>query len=293
MNETTPKVLSIQSHVVHGYVGNRCAVFPLQLNGFEVDVIHTVQLSTHTQYPEVKGRRMTKDDLNDLVSGLTLNKLIDKYSYLITGYISNIDFIPIIIQIVEHNRKVNKDFFYLFDPVLGDNDRLYAPKELIPLYRNKLLKYSTIITPNQYECQWLSGMKLNEKKDIRPICQIVKYETDEQSLYLYVSENGKIEEIKFPRLNSSFTGTGDLFTSLFLVNFHQLRHDVGEVCIRTLSSIHRILKYTNECVERKRKEKEVLTADDLELKLIECRKELEYSNNKNLRNLFSVNKLEI
>ena len=30
------KVLSVQSHVVHGYVGNRCAVFPLQLLGFDV-----------------------------------------------------------------------------------------------------------------------------------------------------------------------------------------------------------------------------------------------------------------
>jgi len=43
----SPRVLSIQSHVVHGYVGNKCAVFPLQLHGFDVDPINSVQFSNH------------------------------------------------------------------------------------------------------------------------------------------------------------------------------------------------------------------------------------------------------
>jgi hypothetical protein len=42
------RVLSIQSHVVSGYVGNRCAVFPLQLLGFDVDFVNTVNFSNHT-----------------------------------------------------------------------------------------------------------------------------------------------------------------------------------------------------------------------------------------------------
>ena len=44
----SPRVLSIQSHVVHGYVGNKCAVLPLQLHGFDVDPINSVQFSNHT-----------------------------------------------------------------------------------------------------------------------------------------------------------------------------------------------------------------------------------------------------
>lgn len=39
------RVLSIQSHVVHGYAGNKCAVFPLQLHGFDVDFINSVQVN--------------------------------------------------------------------------------------------------------------------------------------------------------------------------------------------------------------------------------------------------------
>lgn len=39
---------SIQSHVVRGYVGNKCSVFPLQLLGFDVDPVNSVQFSNHT-----------------------------------------------------------------------------------------------------------------------------------------------------------------------------------------------------------------------------------------------------
>jgi hypothetical protein len=42
------RVLSIQSHTVHGYVGNKAAVLPLQLLGFDVDPINSVQFSNHT-----------------------------------------------------------------------------------------------------------------------------------------------------------------------------------------------------------------------------------------------------
>ena len=41
-------ILSIQSHVAYGHVGNRSAVFPLELLGFDVWPINTVQFSNHT-----------------------------------------------------------------------------------------------------------------------------------------------------------------------------------------------------------------------------------------------------
>ena len=49
-SSSTRRVLSIQSHVVSGYVGNKSAAFPLQLLGFEVDTINSVQFSNHTGY---------------------------------------------------------------------------------------------------------------------------------------------------------------------------------------------------------------------------------------------------
>ena len=82
-----PRVLSIQSHVVSGYVGNRAAVFPLQLLGFEVDFINSVQFSNHTGYPTFTGKSqvLDGDGLLDLTTGLLNNGLTDDYSYILTG----------------------------------------------------------------------------------------------------------------------------------------------------------------------------------------------------------------
>ena len=67
------RVLSIQSHVVHGSVGNKSATFPLQLLGFEVDPINSVQLSNHMGYPHYGGQITAAGELEKLVHGLDIN----------------------------------------------------------------------------------------------------------------------------------------------------------------------------------------------------------------------------
>ncbi|CAD7940965.1 unnamed protein product [Amoebophrya sp. A25] len=64
------RVLSIQSHVVHGYVGNKSAVFPLQLLGFDVDPINSVHFSNHTGYPSFAGDILSADNLRKLADKL-------------------------------------------------------------------------------------------------------------------------------------------------------------------------------------------------------------------------------
>ena len=78
------KILSIQSHVVHGYVGNRAAVFPLQLLDFEVDFINSVQFSNQTGYKSFRGQRLNSEDLSELFLGLKENDLL-KYTHILTG----------------------------------------------------------------------------------------------------------------------------------------------------------------------------------------------------------------
>jgi len=85
------RVLSVQSHVVHGYNGNNAATFPLQVLGYEVDAVNSVQFSNHTEYREYRGQVLTSDDLQDLISGLRNNDLLH-YSHLLTGKINkNVD----------------------------------------------------------------------------------------------------------------------------------------------------------------------------------------------------------
>jgi len=83
---THPKrVLSIQSHVVHGYVGGKAAVFPLQLLGFDVDIVNTVHFSNHSGYGKFGGTKATADDLEDMFGRLEVNEMIQTDGRVITG----------------------------------------------------------------------------------------------------------------------------------------------------------------------------------------------------------------
>ena len=116
------RVLSIQSHVVHGYVGNKSASFPLQLLGYEVDAINTVQLSNHTstvsylinqttkplitklvtlEYPSFTGHKLSGDQIIDLINGLDANGILSTYSHLLVGYIGQSSSLEIIREIIK------------------------------------------------------------------------------------------------------------------------------------------------------------------------------------------------
>ena len=117
------RVLCIASHVVHGYVGNRAAVFPLQVLGFEVDVINSCQLSNHTGYPSFKGDFLSGAQLDNLVNGLQSNHLLD-YDYVLTGYIRNQDFLASVIRLVDLIKLNRPSVRYICDPVLGDHGKV-------------------------------------------------------------------------------------------------------------------------------------------------------------------------
>lgn len=132
-----PRVLSIQSHVVSGYVGNRAAVFPLQLLGFEVDFINSVQFCNHTGYPSFNGQVLKGEELQTLVSGLEANFLED-YDYILTGYIGSESFLSSVLESVDSVLKANPKARFVCDPVLGDEGKYYVPRELVGIYRNKV-----------------------------------------------------------------------------------------------------------------------------------------------------------
>ncbi|MBN3321602.1 PDXK kinase, partial [Atractosteus spatula] len=114
------RVLSIQSHVVRGYVGNKSASFPLQVLGFEVDSINSVQFSNHTGYAHWKGQVLTADELHVLYEGLKLNN-VNHYDYVLTGYTRDTSFLEMVVDIVQELKRQNPNLVYVCDPVLGDH----------------------------------------------------------------------------------------------------------------------------------------------------------------------------
>lgn len=148
--------------VVYGYVGQKCAVFPLQLHGFNVCPVNSVQLSTHTGYQAIKGQRLSGEDLQMLADGLEANGVLSFATHVLTGYIANESFLRTVAQLVQRVRSNNPFAVYVCDPVLGDDGKLYVPAELIPVYRSVAVPLATLLTPNQTEAEALTGMKISD-----------------------------------------------------------------------------------------------------------------------------------
>lgn len=109
---STPRVLSIQSHVVSGYVGNKCAVLPLQILGFHVDPVNSVQFSNHTGYPAFRSGGippLAGPQLADILDGLRTNGLLSGYSHLLTGYIGSVSLLDQAISIANELRQAHAD----------------------------------------------------------------------------------------------------------------------------------------------------------------------------------------
>eukprot|EP00736_Rhodelphis_marinus_P012480 Rmarinus@m.25128 len=273
------RVLSIQSHVVRGYVGNKSAVFPLQVNGIEVDIINSVQFSNHTGYPSFRGRALDGDELWDLVCGLEDNNLLSGYTHLLTGYIGSVSFLRTIARVLTKLREHNPVVQYVCDPVLGDEGHLYVPADLPAVYRDEIVPLANLLTPNQFELETLTGQKVTSDSDCFRACDFLHEKgipmivvtsteyTPGDAIVVIGSEKteaaGSPSRFRstVPRYPTTFTGTGDLFASLMLAHLHNSgRFDVAMA--KTLSSIQAVLQRTVE-------------AGSKELLLIASKKDLE------------------
>eukprot|EP01059_Diplonema_ambulator_P010658 TRINITY_DN20671_c0_g1_i1.p1 TRINITY_DN20671_c0_g1~~TRINITY_DN20671_c0_g1_i1.p1 ORF type:complete len:300 (+),score=41.58 TRINITY_DN20671_c0_g1_i1:79-978(+) len=257
------KVLSMQSHVVHGYVGNRCAAFALQLLGIETDVLNTVHFSNHTGYREVGGKANSIDatGLLELIECMERNGLGDGFSHVLTGYIGKVEFLEAVGKVLD---KVG-DAKFVCDPVLGDEDvGLYVPEGIVPLYK-EMIKRADVITPNQYEAKLLSGLEIASLSDARAVCNhfhsigistvvitSVVLPSDPATLYVIGSQQPNPPfSISVPRVDLSLTGTGDLTTSLILAR-SALSPTLEEAIELAVASVQEAIRITKETYDQQK-----------------------------------------
>ncbi|XP_036838939.1 pyridoxal (pyridoxine, vitamin B6) kinase b isoform X2 [Oncorhynchus mykiss] len=233
------RVLSIQSHVVRGYVGNKSASFPLQVLGFEVDSINSVQFSNHTGYSHWKGQVLTADELHVLYEGIKLNN-VHHYDYVLT----------------------------VCDPVLGDHGSMYVPENLHPVYKNKVVPVADIITPNQFEAELLTGKNISTEKDAVEVMDLLhKMGPDtvvitssdlpsrlgdrflvslgsQRTLMPDGTKSTQRVRMEIPKVDAVFVGTGDLFAAMLLAWTHHYPNDLKTACEKTFSVMHHVIKRT-------------------------------------------------
>ncbi|KAF1814024.1 putative pyridoxal kinase [Eremomyces bilateralis CBS 781.70] len=162
------KVLAIASHVTYGYVGNTMATFVLQLLGCEVSAINTVHYSNHTAYKQIKGTKTSAEQIAELFEGLKQSHL-DDFDVLLSGYIPSAEGVATVGKIGRELRLRSMmnpgSFFWVMDPVMGDEGRLYIPEDEVPVYRS-LLREADLILPNQFEVELLSESTINSISDL-------------------------------------------------------------------------------------------------------------------------------
>ncbi|KAL6529935.1 hypothetical protein OROMI_028580 [Orobanche minor] len=258
----TGRVLSIQSHTVQGYVGNKSAVFPLQLLGYDVDPINSVQFSNHTGYPTFKGQVLNGDQLWDLIEGLEANNLL-YYTHLLTGYIGSVSFLTTVLKVVDKLRSINPGLTYVCDTVLGDEGKLYVPQDMVSLYREKVVPVASMLTPNQFEAELLTGSRIASELDGRDACNIL-HAAGPSKIYIvfqvvitsinidgnllligsHLKEKGQTPwqfRISIPKIPAYFTGTGDLMTALLLGWSNKYPENLDKAAELSVSSLQALL----------------------------------------------------
>lgn len=216
-------------------MGNKAAVFPLQLLGLDVDVINSVQFSNHTGHPKgFKGSVMNGDGLNTLLTGLDENGLLEDIQYVLTGYIGSATFLAAIRNIILKVKAGKPNFRYLCDPVLGDHGKFYVPPELVGLMKSEIIPLADIVTPNQFEVEQLTGVAILSMEDAKKasasfhdlgpsivFLTSLEFSKEEQSDKLTIvasqrkqttdtTHHDEVYSIEVPKMQGAFTGTGDL-----------------------------------------------------------------------------------
>ena len=175
-------VLSIQSHVVYGHVGNSAAVFPLQRLGREVWPLMTVQFSSHAGYAGWRGSAFDAGLIDECVAGLQAIGALARCSGLLTGYLGKPEIGEAALRALAAIRASNTEAAYACDPVIGDVGRgSYVAAGVGEFFRDRALPLATIATPNAFELEWLTGQRASDLNAARRAIAALRRARDRRS----------------------------------------------------------------------------------------------------------------
>ncbi len=219
-----PTIISIQSQVVHGHVGNSAAAFPMRVLGVEVAEVPTTLLSNHPHYPTTRGRVLDASLVADLLRGVEERGLIEAGAMVLSGYLGSAAIAEEVAAFVLRARRTNPRLIYLCDPVMGDNDiGFFVPADLQAAFRERLVPLADIVTPNVFELAALSGMPVVTPADVTGAASSIGTATvivtgvaaGDGSVCTMLAEAGALWVATTARIDARPAGTGDLFTGLF------------------------------------------------------------------------------
>src|ERR1051325_1342844 len=257
-------LLSIQSHVAYGHVGNAAATFPLQRIGVEAWPIHTVQFSNHTGYGAWTGRVFEAGLITELIGGIAQRGALGQCDGVLSGYMGSAETGAAILDAVARVKAANPSASYCCDPVIGDAGRDVFVRPGIPEFmREHAVPTADVVTPNQFELDHLTGRTSATRRDAlaaidalhalgpKPI-MVTSLHTDEpppDAIDLVASDASGRFRVRTPKLPLSVNGAGDAIAALFFA--HYLRTgSAADALSRATSSVFSVLRRTAEAGSR-------------------------------------------
>ncbi len=255
------RVLSIQSHVAYGHVGNSAAVFPLQRLGHEVWPVLTVNFSNHTGYGAWRGPLIDPADVADVVTGIEERGALATCDAVLSGYQGSPAIADVVVDAVRRVKAANPAATYTCDPVMGNaTSGCFVNPEIPPIIRERVVPVADVITPNQFELGFLTATTPTTLDEVLASADLARamgpstilvtsVETGEDSIGLLAVDGEGAWLVETPRLPMKANGSGDITSALFTAHLHDTKSPATALA-RTVSSVFAVLKTTLESGER-------------------------------------------
>jgi pyridoxine kinase len=251
-------ILSIQSSVAYGHVGNSAVTFPLMRMGVDVWPVITVHFSNHTGYESWRGPLLSAADLRDVVQGIDERGLLGEVDAVLSGYQGGTDIGAMILDAVALVKLRNPAAIYCCDPVLGDADvGSYVLPGIAEFMREQVVPAAQIITPNQFELTALTDRQVSTMADVLDaadvaralgpevvlVTSVVRRDTPPARIEMVAVDSDGAWLVSTPRLPRTFTGSGDVTAATFLAALLRLR-DVPEALAHAAAVSYGLLAIT-------------------------------------------------
>ena len=255
------RILSIQSHVAYGHVGNSAAVFPLQRLGHEVWPVLTVNFSNHTGYGAWRGPLIDPADVTEVIQGIEDRGVLPTCDAVLSGYQGSPAVAGVVVDAVRRVKAANPAATYTCDPVMGNAaSGCFVNPEIPPIIREQVVPVADVLTPNQFELGFLTGTDPHALDEVLASADaaramgpstilVTSVETGDDTIGLMAVDDDGAWLVETPLLPMKANGSGDITAALFTAHLHETG-SARQAVERTVSSVHAVLRQTLESGER-------------------------------------------
>jgi pyridoxine kinase len=248
-------ILSIQSAVVYGHVGNSVAVFPLQRLGHEVWPVDTVQFSNHTGYGAWRGRAWDAAAIADVIGGIGDRGAWANCEAVLSGYLGEVALGEVVLAAATAAKAANPGALYCCDPVIGDDHTgVFVKPGIAEFFRDRAIPTADILTPNRFELALLVEREIAGVDDALAaaaalrrrgprLVLVTSLVGDGGEIAILAAGNDGAFLVGTPRLPILADGAGDLTAALFLGYFLKTG-DAGAALGETASAVYAVIEAT-------------------------------------------------